>query len=56
MADAENTFVGANLEFPNLGIHFILAEIIKLRKQLTIRQEFLSQSGWDNSLNNYMIR
>lgn len=51
----ENTFIGANMEFPNMGIHFILAEIIKFRKQLTVRQEFKSQSGWDNNLNNYMI-
>ena len=50
-----NTFSGANLEFPNLGVHFVLAEIIKFRKQLTIRQEFRSQSGWSNALNNYMI-
>ena len=53
--EPENTFVGANLEFPNLGIHFILAEVIKFRKQLIVRQEFLSQSGWDNAVNNYMI-
>jgi len=52
---AENTFTGANLEFPNLGIHFILAEVIKFRKQLTVRQEFKSQSGWNNALNRYMI-
>ena len=54
MAD-ENTFDGANLEFPNIGIHFVLAEIVKFRKQLTVRQEFRSQSGWDNALNSYMI-
>ena len=53
--EPQNTFTGANMEFPNLGIHFILAEVIKFRKQLTIRQEFKSQSGWDNALNNYMI-
>ena len=52
---ADNTFKGANLEFPNLGIHFILAEIVKFRKQLTVRQEFKSQSGWNNALNRYMI-
>lgn len=52
---AENTFKGANMEFPNLGIHFILAEIVKFRKQLTVRQEFKSQSGWNNALNRYMI-
>lgn len=51
----ENTFSGANLEFPNLGIHFVLAEVVKFRKQLTVRQEFKSQSGWNNSLNAYMV-
>jgi hypothetical protein len=51
----DNTFAGANLEFPNLGIHFMLAEVIKFRKQLTVRQEFRSQSGWDNALNSYLI-
>ena len=52
---ADNTFKGANTEFPNLGIHFILAEIVKFRKQLTVRQEFKSQSGWNNALNRYMV-
>ena len=27
MAEYQNTFLGANLEFPNLGVHFLLAEI-----------------------------
>ena len=53
--EPENTFYGANLEFPNLGIHFMLAEIIKFRKQLTVRQEFKSQSGWDDALNRYLV-
>ena len=52
---AQNTFKGANTEFPNLGIHFILSEVIKFRKQLTVRQEFKSQSGWNNALNRYMV-
>ena len=52
---AQNTFKGANLEFPNLGIHFLLAEVIKFRKQLTVRQEFKSQSGWNNALNRYKV-
>ena len=55
MANAENTFTGANLEFPNLGIHFMIAELVKFRKQLTVRQEFRSQSGWDNALNSYLV-
>lgn len=53
---AENTFQGYNDTFPNNGIHFLLAEVIKFRKQLTVRQEFKSQSGWNNALNSYMIR
>lgn len=55
VTNVENTFEGANLEFPNIGIHFLLAEIVKFRKQLTLRSEFRSQSGWDNALNSYMI-
>ncbi|MHC4264354.1 MAG: hypothetical protein ACYSUK_00255 [Planctomycetota bacterium] len=51
-----NTFDGANLEFPNLGIHYLLAEVIKFRKQLTVRDEFSSQSGWDNSMNHYLVK
>lgn len=49
-----NTFSSANTEFPNEGIHFILAEIMKFRKQLTVRPEFKSQSGWTDALNAYM--
>jgi hypothetical protein len=49
-----NTFAGANLEFPNEGLHFILAELMKFRKQLTVRPEFKSQSGWNDALNAYM--
>ena len=52
---AENTFNETQMDFPNDGIHFMLAEIIKFRKQLTVRQEFSSQSGWDNALNAYMV-
>tara|TARA_R110000824_G_scaffold10866_1_gene47538 strand:+ start:36032 stop:36676 length:645 start_codon:yes stop_codon:yes gene_type:complete len=55
MAEYQNTFLGANLEFPNLGVHFLLAEIVKFRKQLTVRQEFKSQSGWNDGLNRYMV-
>lgn len=51
-----NTFDGYQREFSNQGIHFLLAEIIKFRKQLTVRTEFKSQSGWDNGLNAYMIK
>lgn len=52
-----NSFEGANLTFNNRGIHFILAEIMTFRKQLTkrIQQEFQSQSGWDNALNSWMV-
>lgn len=50
-----STFIGANTTFKNDGIHFLLAEIIKFRIQLTVRSEFKSQSGWDNSLNSYIV-
>ncbi len=51
-----NTFDGYQREFSNQGIHFLLAEIIKFRKQLTLRNEFKSQSGWDNGLNAYLVK
>lgn len=50
-----NTFDGANLEFQNRGIHFMLGEVIKFRKQLTVRPEFKGQSGWTDALNAYMV-
>lgn len=52
---SQNSFSGANLDFPNEGIHFLLAEVIKFRKQLTVRDEFRSQSGWADNLNRYMV-
>jgi hypothetical protein len=53
---SQNSFSGANLDFPNEGIHFLLAEVIKFRKQLTVRDEFRSQSGWADNLNYYMVK
>lgn len=50
-----NSFTGANQEFQNRGIHFMLAEIMKFRKQLTVRPEFKGQSGWNDALHNYMV-
>jgi hypothetical protein len=55
MPTPTNTFTGANMEFPNVGIHYLLAELMKFRKQLTVRNEFRSQSGWNNALNTYMM-
>jgi len=52
---SQNSFTGANLVFENEGIHFLLSEVIKFRKQLTVRDEFRSQSGWHDSLNKYMV-
>jgi len=52
----QNTFTGAVLQFPNRGIHFLLAEVMTFRKQLTMRKEFTSQSGWDDAFNNYLKR
>jgi len=53
----QNSFVGANVRFPNMGIHFMLAEIMKLRKQATFRltSEFRGQSGWSNAMNDYLV-
>lgn len=53
----ENSFKGTVLKFPNLGIHFVLAEVIKFRRQLTKRilAEFKSQSGWNDAMNRYMV-
>lgn len=52
---AQNTFSGSNMQFANDGVHFLLAEIIKFRKQLAVRDEFKSQSGWSDPLNRYMV-
>ena len=49
-----HSFHGANLEFQNRGIHYLVNEVIKFRKQLTVRPEFKGQSGWTDALNNYM--
>jgi len=51
----QNTFTGANLGFPNHGIHTLLAQVIQFRKQLTVRPEFRQQSGWNNELNAFMM-
>ena len=50
-----NTFNGANLSFPNMGIHFMLGEVMSFRKQLTTRPEFKSQAGWTDALNQFMV-
>ena len=55
MTTYQNTFLGANLAIPNLAVHFLLSEGIKFRKQLTVRQEFKSQSGWNDALNRNMV-
>ncbi len=52
-----NTFHGTVMSFPNLGLHFLLAETMKFRMQLTKRliNEFQSLSGWNDDLNAYMV-
>ena len=50
-----NTFDGANMAFNNQGIMMILAETIKVRKQMTVREEKNSQSGWNDALNALMM-
>lgn len=51
-----NSFNGTVMEFNNVGIHTMLAEIITFRRQLTkrIQQDFNNQSGWDDSMNVFM--
>ena len=50
-----NTFDGANMSFNNQGIMLLLAEVIKFRKQMTVREEKNSQSGWNDALNAFMM-
>lgn len=52
---AENTFRGYQTETDNHGIFAICEEIINFRKQLTVRDELKSQSGWSDPLNNFMV-
>ena len=54
--DQQNTFTGMQLTFPNEGIHALIAQAMKFRKQLTVRTEFRSQSGWDNATNSFMVK
>lgn len=49
-----NTFTGHVPEFPNKALHAIISEVLTFRKQLTVRPEFTSQSGWNDPLNAYM--
>ena len=52
----KHTFTGMVKAFPNRGIHFLVAEVLKVRRQLSVRAEFRSQSGWNDSLNAYIKR
>jgi len=51
-----NSFTGMVTEVVNTGILFVIAEILTLRKQLTMRSEFKAQSGWNDSLQGYILR
>ena len=48
---AMNSFRGTQMSLANDGISFMIAEIIKIRKQLTCRDAFKAQSGWGDALN-----
>lgn len=50
-----NSFTSLNPTFANVGLHFAVDEAIKFRKQLTKRNEFKSQSGWNDAVNRYMM-
>jgi hypothetical protein len=52
----KHTFTGLVPSFPNKGIHFLITEALTFRKQLTIRDEFRSQSGWNDAMNGYIKR
>ena len=52
---AENTFRGYHPETNNRGIFALCEEIINFRKQLTVRPEVRSQSGWNDALNTFMV-
>lgn len=52
----KNTFTGMVKEVVNTGILFVIAEVLGFRVQLTMRDEFKSQSGWNDSLNGYVMR
>jgi len=52
----KHTFTGLVPSFPNRGIHFLVTEALTFRKQLTVRPEFQSQSGWNDSMNGYIKR
>lgn len=50
----KNTFTGAVTTFQNRGLHAVIAETMTFRKQLFLRSEFVSQTGWDDQLNDFM--
>ena len=51
-----NSFRGANLAFENVSIHYLLAEVMKFRKQLVVRKgELKTASGWNDAMNKYMV-
>ena len=52
----KNTFTGAVTQFPNRGIHYLLAEVMTLRKQCFLRDEFVSLTGWNDALNLYLAQ
>lgn len=49
-----NTFRNYHPETYNRGIYALCEELINFRKQLTVRPEIKSQSGWNDSLNTFM--
>ena len=51
----ENSFRGANLSgIANKGVLALCTEVLKFRKQLTLRSELREQSGWNDELNAYL--
>jgi len=53
---ATNSFTGVNLSgVANKGVLAICTELMKFRKQLTLRTELREQSGWNDELNAYLL-
>lgn len=53
---SENSFEGIVKTFTNVGIHAFCAEIMTIRQQITVRNELRTRSGWDNSMQNYIVK
>lgn len=51
-----NTFTHMRTSFCNMGIWAIVTDYLQFRVQLLDRNEFTSQTGWNDALNGYLKR